>query len=118
MDFPLAFLRTVVPVERSPLPLDVQDLKLAEQITIDRELPPEQATEIADAIANGTTLPLNTPTEPTEDQAIPGGMPTPGGQRATGIPEGLPIIPPRSGGGGRGGPSGFGGGGGGGAGGR
>tara|TARA_Y100000589_G_scaffold330134_2_gene378829 strand:+ start:262 stop:1260 length:999 start_codon:yes stop_codon:yes gene_type:complete len=116
MDFPLAFLRTVVPVERCPLPLDVQDLKLAEQITIDRELPPEQATEIAEAIANGTTLPLNAQTETTEDQALPGSVPIPGGGRVTGIPEGLPVIPPRSGGG-RGGPSGFGGGGGGGGGG-
>ena len=114
LDAPLVSLRTVVPVERVPLPLDVMDWTLAEQIAMERGLPETQVEEIAEAIANGTALPLSMPTEGDDEGGLPGLAPggVTGG-RVSGVPEGLPNPPP----GGRGGGSGFGGGGGGGGGG-
>ncbi len=40
LDSPLAFLRTIIPIDRAPLPYDVLDQNLAEQIAFDRQLPP------------------------------------------------------------------------------
>ena len=111
LDSPLAFLRTIIPIDRAPLPYDVLDQNLAEQIAFDRQLPPEQIDPLADAIANGTTLPL---TVANSGQTLEAGMtldadgnPTPAG--ASGMPAGiqlpdgsrleLPTSPSRPGGG-------------------
>ena len=113
LDSPLAFLRTIIPIDRAPLPYDVLDQNLAEQIAFDRQLPPEQIDPLADAIANGTTLPL---TVANSGQTLEAGMtldadgnPTPAG--ASGMPAGiqlpdgsrleLPTSPSRPGGGNR-----------------
>jgi hypothetical protein len=99
---PLATLRTIVSVDRAPLPYDVLDWRLAEQIAMDRVLPPEQIEAIADAIANGTALPLTPPSPDGGGDVIPGlGSGSIGGGRVTGIPEGLPDIRPGGGSDGR-----------------
>ncbi|MBG83227.1 MAG: hypothetical protein CMJ40_01630 [Phycisphaerae bacterium] len=111
LDSPLAFLRTIIPIDRAPLPYDVLDWNLAEEIALEKQLPPEQVELLADAIANGTALPL---TVAGSGQTLEAGMPldaagqsSTGG--ATGIPSGvqlpdgsrieLPTSPSRPGGG-------------------
>ena len=111
LDSPLAFLRTIIPIDRAPLPYDVLDWNLAEQIALEKQLPPEQVESLAEAIANGTTLPL---TVAGGGQTLEAGMPLdaagqPSSGGATGIPPGvrmpdgsrieLPTSPSRPGGG-------------------
>ncbi|MEE2908462.1 MAG: prepilin-type N-terminal cleavage/methylation domain-containing protein [Planctomycetota bacterium] len=98
LDAPLITLRTIAPLDRAPLPHDVLDWNLAEQIALDRNLPPEQIQDLADAIANGTSLPLTAMTNPEEEPTIPGmGASGQGQGRISGVPEGLPIAPPPGG---------------------
>lgn len=93
LDSPLAFLRTIIPIDRSPLPYDVLDWNLAEKIAFERQLPPEQVESIAEAIANGTTLPL---TVAGQGPTLEAGMPldaatSPQSGGATGIPSGIEL---------------------------
>ncbi len=101
LDAPLVTLRTVAPLDRAPHPNDVLDWKLAEEIAFDRNLPPEQVEQLADAIANGTALPLTAASETPDGDSVPGiGSPSSGARSTTsGIPEGLPTGVPRGGGG-------------------
>ena len=96
LDSPLAFLRTIIPIDRAPLPYDVLDQNLAEQIAFDRQLPPEQIDPLADAIANGTTLPL---TVANSGQTLEAGMtldadgnPTPAGALACPRASSCPTV--------------------------
>ena len=100
LNAPLVTLRTVAPLDRSPHPQDVLDWKLAEQIALDRNLPPEQIEDIADAIANGTSLPLTVTSGNSEDEGLTG-MGTPGQSqgRVSGVPAGLPTGRPSAPGG-------------------
>ncbi|MDG2423221.1 MAG: prepilin-type N-terminal cleavage/methylation domain-containing protein [Phycisphaerales bacterium] len=100
LNAPLVTLRTIAPLDRSPHPQDVLDWKLAEQIALDRNLPPEQIEDIADAIANGTSLPLTVTSGNSEDEGLTG-MGTPGQSqgRVSGVPAGLPTGRPSAPGG-------------------
>lgn len=93
LDSPLAFLRTIIPIDRAPLPYDVLDWKLAEKIAIEKQLPPEQIELLVDAIANGTALPL---TVAGEGQTLEAGMPLNAGDSpmsggASGIPRNIQL---------------------------
>jgi hypothetical protein len=58
MDHPLAVLRTVVPVDRSRMPLEVADARLADDIMDRFGLGQEQYDAVVEAIASGNPPPI------------------------------------------------------------
>lgn len=128
IDRPTAMLRTVVPIDRSRMPLETADARLANDLIEKWALDPELHDRIIEALENETVPPLQLASAETPDGAGPGaGGAVPGlsggggrgGSVTIDTPDGTVTIPgdggkpsfSPGGGAGRGGPSGGGGGG-------